>query len=64
MAEHPDVSAQAFRLGAVLKDAGVPVKILGVRDTTHSRINDQLGLDTNPVTNEWLEFVTTALKRP
>jgi arylformamidase len=64
VAEHPDVSAQAFRLGTVLKEAGVPAKILGVRDTTHSRINDQLGVDSNPITSELFAFVATALKRP
>ena len=64
VAEHPDVSAQAFRLGAVLKEAAVPVKVFGVRDTTHSRINDQLGTEGDVATKELYEFLATALKRP
>jgi acetyl esterase/lipase len=43
VANHPDVSAQAQRLGVVLKDAGVPVKVFGAKESTHTRVNAELG---------------------
>ena len=43
VAGHPDVSAQAQRLGTVLKDAGIPVTVFGARETTHNKINAALG---------------------
>ena len=48
VAGHPDTSAQAFRLGAVLKEAGVPVQSFGAKDTTHNKLNDDLGLAGRP----------------
>src|SRR5213592_4055696 len=39
VAEHPDTSAQAQRLGNALRDAGLPVAIFGGRETTHNKIN-------------------------
>src|SRR4029077_7318879 len=44
VADHPDTSAQAFRLGAVLKETGVPVRLFGARNTWHTKLNDDLGL--------------------
>ncbi|HEY1050176.1 MAG TPA: alpha/beta hydrolase, partial [Prosthecobacter sp.] len=52
VANHPDNSAQAFRLGAVLKEAGVPVKVFGGKDTDHTRINANLGTPDDPTTKE------------
>jgi len=63
VADHPDVSAQAERLGAVLKDAGIPVRVFGVKETTHTRINADLGLPADPATKALFEFVADALKR-
>jgi acetyl esterase/lipase len=57
VAEHPDTSAQAFRLGAALKEAGVTVRVFGARDTTHSKLNDDLGLPEDPATKALAEFV-------
>src|SRR5206468_11294257 len=37
VADHPDTSAQAQRLGSVLKAAGVPVTLFGGRETTHNK---------------------------
>jgi arylformamidase len=62
VADHPDNAAQAFRFGAVLKAAGVPVKVYGAKDTNHTRINAELGLEDDPSTRELLEFVRHALK--
>jgi arylformamidase len=63
VADHPDNTAQAFRLGAALKEAGIPVKVFGARETNHNRLNDNLGIDGDPSTKELYEFVAKALKR-
>jgi acetyl esterase/lipase len=62
VAEHPDTTAQARRLGDALKEAGISAKLFGARDTTHSRINEDLGLADNPATTELFAFVDSALK--
>jgi len=62
VAAHPDNSAQAFRLGAVLKEASVPAKIFGARDTDHNRLNDRLGIEGDPATKELFAFVDRALQ--
>src|SRR5438309_11917004 len=48
VAEHPDTSAQALRLGDVLRAAGVPVTVFGAKETTHNKINADLGLPDDP----------------
>jgi acetyl esterase/lipase len=63
VAGHPDNAAQAQRLGAVLKEAGVTITVLGVRETTHDKINNDLGLADDPATKVLLEFVADALKK-
>jgi acetyl esterase/lipase len=40
---NPDTSAQARRLEAVLKQAGIPSQAYGKGDTNHGRLNDDLG---------------------
>src|SRR5215208_4633455 len=57
VAGHPDTSAQAFRLGAVLKEAGVPVRVFGAKDSEHSKLNDDLGQPDDPATKALEEFV-------
>ena len=63
VAEHPDVTAQAQRLGNVLKEAGVPVTVFGARETTHTKINADLGLPDDPATKALFEFLGNALKK-
>lgn len=63
VAEHPDTTAQAQRLAAVLKDAGVPTKLFGARDTTHSRINENLGLPEDAPTKALFDFTAEVLKK-
>jgi acetyl esterase/lipase len=63
VAEHPDTSAQAQRLRNVLKGAGVPVTVFGARETTHNKINADLGLPGDPATRVLFEFLGTALKK-
>jgi acetyl esterase/lipase len=63
VAEHPDTSAQAQRLANVLKDAGIPVTLFGGRETTHNKINANLGLPDDPATKALYEFLDKALKK-
>ena len=63
VADHPDNSAQAQRLGAVLKDAGIPVTVFGAKETNHNRINNELGLLDDPATKALFEFVAESLKK-
>jgi arylformamidase len=63
VAEHPDTTAQARRLGAVLDDAGVPVTIFGARDTTHGMLNDNLGTPGDPATKALFAFLGKVLKQ-
>src|SRR4030095_12131550 len=59
---HPDTTAQARRLDAALKEAGIPVKVFGAKETTHSKLNDDLGIADDPATKELFAFVDGALK--
>jgi arylformamidase len=63
VADHPDTSAQAKRLGNVLKDAGVPVTVFGAKETTHNKINADLGLPDDPATKALFAFLDKALKK-
>lgn len=60
---HPDVSAQAQRLGAALKDAGLPATVFGAKETTHTKINADLGLADDPATKALFDFLANALKK-
>jgi arylformamidase len=62
VADHPDNTAQAQRLGAVLKDAGLPATVFGAEETNHTKINADLGLPDDPTTKALFEFVGEALK--
>ena len=63
VAGHPDVTAQAQRLGNVLKENGIPVTVFGARETTHSKINADLGLPDDPATKALFDFLDKALKK-
>ncbi|HEV3025888.1 MAG TPA: alpha/beta hydrolase [Pirellulales bacterium] len=63
VAEHPDTTAQAQHLGAVLKETGVPVTVFGAKETNHSKINADLGLADDPATKALFEFISEALKK-
>ncbi len=63
VAGHPDTSAQAQRLGVVLGESGIPAKVFAAKETTHSKINDDLGLPDDPSTKALFEFMTESLKR-
>lgn len=63
VAGHPDVTAQAQRLGNVLREAGVPVTVFGAKETTHTKINADLGRSDDAATKAVFEFLGTALKK-
>ena len=63
VADHPDTTAQAQRLASVLKNAGVTVKVYGGQETSHNKINADLGVPGDPGTKALFEFVAEALKR-
>jgi acetyl esterase/lipase len=63
VAEHPDTSAQAQRLGNVLKDAGIPVTVFGAKETTHNKINADLGKPDDAATKALFEFLDKVLKK-
>jgi arylformamidase len=63
VAEHPDTRAQAQRLGNVLKEAGVPVTVFGARESTHNKVNADLGLPDDPATKALWEFLDKVLKK-
>jgi acetyl esterase/lipase len=63
VAGHPDTTAQAQRLGNVLKDADLPATVFAAKETTHNKINADLGKPDDPATKALLEFLETALKK-
>ena len=63
VAGHPDVSAQAERLENVLKGAGVSVKRYGAKESTHNKINEEMGLADDPGTKAVFDFVAEVLRR-
>jgi acetyl esterase/lipase len=62
VANHPDVSAQAQRLGNVLKSANLHVTLFGAKETTHNKINADLGRPDDPATTALFAFVEKAVK--
>jgi arylformamidase len=62
VADHPDTTAQAQRFGQVLKDASVSVTLYAGKETTHNKINADLGLPTDPGTTALQDFLRSVLK--
>ena len=62
VADHPDTDAQAERLEAVLKSAGVATKRFAAQQTDHSKLNERLGQPNDPPTKAVFEFMAEALK--
>jgi len=61
VADHPDTTAQAFRLGTVLKAAGVKTTVFGAKETNHRKLNDNLGTTGDAATKVLQEFVDALL---
>ena len=63
VAGHPDTTAQAQRLANVLKDAGLPATVFAGQETTHNKINADLGKSDDPATKALYDFLDKALKK-
>lgn len=63
VAGHPDVTAQARRLGNVLEKAEIPVRVFGAPETTHVQLNEHLGLADDPATKELLAFLDPLIQK-
>jgi acetyl esterase/lipase len=63
VAGHPDTTAQAQRLANVLKQAGIPVRVFGARETTHDKLNADLGRPDDPATRALFAFLDSILKK-
>jgi acetyl esterase/lipase len=62
VAGHPDVTAQARRLAGALQKAEIPVTVFAAPETTHSKLNKDLGLPDDPATKELLKFIEPLVK--
>jgi acetyl esterase/lipase len=62
IAGNPDTTAQARHFADVLGAAGIPVKVVAGRETTHESLNDNLGVPNDPVSKELFAFVAGVLK--
>ena len=60
---NPDTAAQAYRLGAVLKEAGIPATAFGARNVTHDQVNDRLGQSDDPGTKAMNEFLAKIMAK-
>lgn len=54
---HPNTTAQARRLGTVLKASDIPVRVFGKRETTHNKLNNDLGLPEDSATKALFSFL-------
>lgn len=63
VADHPDTTIQARRLEAVLKEASIPTKTFGAKDTNHVKLNNNLGQPDDAATKELFAFVGECLKK-
>lgn len=62
VADHPDVTAQAYRLWAALDQAGVPARLFGAENTDHVKLDRDLGLPDDPATRVLFAFLDEALR--
>ena len=63
VAGHPDTTAQAVRLANVLKEAAIPVTLYGGRETTHGKINADIGVGDDPGTKAMAEFLGKVVQK-
>ena len=62
VAGHPDTTAQAKRLDAELKKAEVASTLYGGRETTHGKINNDIGKPDTPETAAVVKFFDAVLR--
>ena len=63
VSSHPDTTAQALRLTNALKAAEVDARSFGAKNTNHSKLNDDLGLEGDAATKELEAFLARILKK-
>jgi arylformamidase len=63
VAGHPDVTAQARRLGDVLAAAQIPTTVFGAKETTHNKLNADLGLPEDEATKALFKFLGNLVSR-
>lgn len=63
VADHPDTSAQAARLANTLKAAGIIANLYGAKESTHSRINEEIGRPGDPGTIQLFKFIQSSLAK-
>ena len=62
-AKSPASAAEgAVKDAAAVSTAGVPVTVFGAKETTHTKINADLGRSDDPATTALFAFVEKALK--
>lgn len=57
-ASSPDTRAQSHHLESILQGAGVRARAIGNSNTTHTRLNDDLGNPDDPATGELFTFLS------
>jgi len=57
VSDHPDNAAQARRLAAVLKEAGVPATLFAGKETNHNKINALIGTEGDAATQALADFI-------
>ncbi|MCU0716223.1 MAG: alpha/beta hydrolase [Pirellula sp.] len=62
VSSHPDTTAQAIRLDAALKEAGVSSTLFGAKDSEHSKLNNDLGVPNDPATDALKKFIAADAK--
>lgn len=62
VAGHPDTTAQAKRLAVSLQAAEIRADLYGGRETTHNKLNKDIGLPDDPGTQELVKFLDAVLK--
>jgi arylformamidase len=63
VSNHPDTSAQAARLGAVLREAGVSTQMFAGKDTDHVKLNNLLGAENDAATAALETFLSEITRR-
>jgi acetyl esterase/lipase len=63
VADHPDTTAQAKRLGSVLTESGTSATLFGAKDSEHSKLNEDLGLPGDPATKAMMDFIGDVTKK-
>lgn len=63
VAGHPDTTAQAVRLSNVLKASKLSVTVFAAKESTHTKINADLGQPDDPATKVLSDFLATVLAK-